>query len=163
MGAVRHGVSRGWIMATPVANRKKWDPERMKCAVLAAKDKEIESFKAARIFNVPQTTIERFDKIGNNSDGLSTPNPISRPATLKVIDDDLAKYCIIIENKFYGLTTKDVRSMAFRLANLNGVTHKFPKESQLAGKKWLKGFFQRNKQQCNSHRVYILPELVSTP
>jgi len=38
-----------------MAQRKKWDPERMKAAIEAIRNKEMGSYKASRVFNVPQT------------------------------------------------------------------------------------------------------------
>jgi len=38
-----------------MAQRKKWDPERMKSAIEAIRNKEMGSYKASRVFNVPQT------------------------------------------------------------------------------------------------------------
>jgi len=35
--------------------QKKWDPERMKKAIEAVRNKEMGSCKASRVFNVPQT------------------------------------------------------------------------------------------------------------
>jgi len=45
-----------------MAQRKKWDPERMKAAIEAIRNKEMGSCKTSRAFNVPQTTPERYVK-----------------------------------------------------------------------------------------------------
>jgi hypothetical protein len=45
-----------------VAQRKKWDPERMQVAIKAMRNKEMDSYTASRVFNVPQTTLERYIK-----------------------------------------------------------------------------------------------------
>jgi hypothetical protein len=42
--------------------RMQWDPDRMKSAVQAVRNKEMGTFKAARIFSVPQTILERYVK-----------------------------------------------------------------------------------------------------
>lgn len=116
----------------------------MKSAVDAVKNKEMGSFKASRIFNVPQTTLERYVKLANSNE---TVKPIGRQPTLPpIIEADLVKYCTIMEDKFYGLTTKDVKSMAYQLALRNGIKNKFSQKSQQAGRKWLKNFFHRNPQ-----------------
>lgn len=65
-----------------MAPRKNWDPERMKAAISAVRKKEMGSLKAARTFNVPQTTLERYVKISNNEDGFTSPNPIGRKPIL---------------------------------------------------------------------------------
>jgi len=45
-----------------MVQRKKWDPKRMKAAIEAIRNKEMGSYKASRVFNVPQTTLERYVK-----------------------------------------------------------------------------------------------------
>jgi hypothetical protein len=40
-----------------MAQRKKWGLERMKAAIEAIRNKEMSSYKASRVFNVPQTTL----------------------------------------------------------------------------------------------------------
>jgi len=42
-----------------MAQRKKWDPERIKAAIEAKRNKEMDSYKASRVFNVPQTKLKR--------------------------------------------------------------------------------------------------------
>ena len=43
-----------------MAQRKKWDLERMKAAIEDIRDKEMGSYKASGDFNVPQTSLERY-------------------------------------------------------------------------------------------------------
>lgn len=38
--------------------------------------------------------------------------------------------------------------MAFKLAERNGLSHKFNKKKELAGKDWVQGFLGRNQQIC---------------
>jgi hypothetical protein len=45
-----------------MAQRKNWDPERMKAAIEAVRNKEMGSKKASRVFNVPKTTLQRYVK-----------------------------------------------------------------------------------------------------
>jgi hypothetical protein len=42
--------------------RKKWDPERMKAAIEAIRNKEMGSYKLSRVFSVSQTKLERYVK-----------------------------------------------------------------------------------------------------
>jgi hypothetical protein len=46
-----------------MAQIKKWDPERMKAATEATRNQEMGSCKAPRVFNMPQTTPERYTRI----------------------------------------------------------------------------------------------------
>jgi hypothetical protein len=43
-----------------MAQRKKWDPKRMNAAIEAMRNKEVDSYKASRVFNIPQTTLEHL-------------------------------------------------------------------------------------------------------
>jgi hypothetical protein len=45
-----------------MAHRKKWEPERMKAAIEAIRNKEMGSYKASRFFYVPQTTLKLYVK-----------------------------------------------------------------------------------------------------
>jgi len=45
-----------------MAQRKKWDHERMKAAIEAIRNKEMGSYRASRLFNVRQTALERYVK-----------------------------------------------------------------------------------------------------
>jgi hypothetical protein len=45
-----------------MARRKKWDPERMEAAIEAMKNEEMGSYRMSRIFNLPQTTLQRYVK-----------------------------------------------------------------------------------------------------
>jgi len=47
-----------------MAQRKKWDPVRMKAAIKAMGNKEMGSCRASRVFNVPQTTLSLMLKTG---------------------------------------------------------------------------------------------------
>jgi len=41
-----------------IAQKKKWDPERKKAVFEAIRSKELGSYRASRVFNVPQTTLQ---------------------------------------------------------------------------------------------------------
>jgi len=41
-----------------IAQKKKWDPERKKAAIEAIRNKEMGSYRASRVFNVPQITLQ---------------------------------------------------------------------------------------------------------
>jgi hypothetical protein len=45
-----------------ITRRKKWDPERMKAANEAIRNKEIGSCTASRVFTLPRTTPQNYVK-----------------------------------------------------------------------------------------------------
>ena len=72
------------------------------------------------------------------------------------IENNLVEYIQKMEGMFYGLTTQDVRSIAFLLAEKNKLPHYFSNEKKSGEKIWLKSFLGRNQQ---SNRI---PKLIST-
>lgn len=44
----------------------------------------------------------------------------------------------------FRLTIKDVRRIAFQLAEVNRLTHNFKNDQQMAGKKWFYSFMKRH-------------------
>jgi len=61
-----------------MAQRKNWDPERMKAAIEAIRNKEMDSYKASRVFNVPQTTPERYVKDRQKSSSETVKTKLGR-------------------------------------------------------------------------------------
>jgi hypothetical protein len=57
-----------------MAQRKKWEPERMKAPVEAIRSKEMGSYKASGVFNVPQTILESYvyDRQKSSSETIKT-------------------------------------------------------------------------------------------
>jgi hypothetical protein len=47
--------------------RKKWDLEKMKAAIKVMRNMEMGSYKASRVFNLPQTTLQSYVKDGESS------------------------------------------------------------------------------------------------
>jgi len=45
-----------------MARRKEWDTERIKAAIEVMRNEEMGNYKASRVFNLPQTTLERCVK-----------------------------------------------------------------------------------------------------
>ncbi|KAF0295355.1 hypothetical protein FJT64_007088 [Amphibalanus amphitrite] len=45
---------------------------------------------------------------------------------------------------FHGITSQDLRHLAYDLAEHLNLTHQFDKSSKMAGMEWLRGFMKRN-------------------
>ncbi|XP_042211398.1 MFS-type transporter clz9-like, partial [Homarus americanus] len=61
-------------------------------------------------------------------------------------EEELVAHILSMEDRFFGLTTRDVRYIAFQAAERNNLDHKFNKTVGLAGKDWLLGFLRRHPQ-----------------
>ena len=85
-----------------MTRRKKWDPERMKADIEAMRNKEMGSYKVSRVFNVPQTTPERYVKDWQKSSSEAITTKLGRKQVLHCeAENDLAEYCLLLERKFF--------------------------------------------------------------
>ena len=60
------------------------------------------------------------------------------------VEERLVAYLKEMERAFFGLSTKDVRRLAYDLAAREGIQHRFNCERKLAGLAWLQGFMKRH-------------------
>lgn len=99
---------------------------------------------AAREHGIPPRTLRR------HRDGL-----VQNPGTIKLgnltpvlpteFEEELVSYIKEMEASLFGLTTRDVRRLAYELAVNSKITHPFSNEKQMAGTDWLGGFLLRHK------------------
>jgi hypothetical protein len=60
-------------------------------------------------------------------------------------EQELCIYILDMESRLYGLTLKDLKGLAYRLAaEKNNIKNSFNKNTRLAGKDWYYDFLQRN-------------------
>jgi len=112
-----------------MAQRKKWDPERMKAAIEAVRNKEMGSYRASRTFNVPQTPLERYVKDWQKSLNERVKTKLGSKQVLPCeAENDLAEHCLLRERKFFGLTIADIMRLAYQLDVRNGI-EKLPTSS----------------------------------
>jgi len=142
-----------------MAQRKKWDPARMNRAIEAIRNKEMGSYKASRVFSVPQTILERYIKDRQKSSSETVKTKLGRKQVLPCeAENYLAEHCILMERKFFGLTVADVMLLAYQLAVRNGIKTQYCKRNEMAGRKWLKNFLR-----CNLQISARTPEGLSLP
>jgi len=60
------------------------------------------------------------------------------------LEEELVSYCLMMERKFFGLTTKSIKRRAFELAIQNGLVRPFPVQQGRAGWKWPRKFMCRH-------------------
>jgi hypothetical protein len=120
----------------------------MKAAIEAMRNKEMEKYKASRVFNVPQTTLERYVKDRQRSSREATKTKLrGRKQVLPCeVEKYLAEYCLLMERKFFGLTMADVMRLAYQLAVRNGIKNHFCKRNEKTGRKRLKNFLRRHRE-----------------
>ncbi|KAJ8982004.1 hypothetical protein NQ317_004091 [Molorchus minor] len=104
------------------SDRQKWSAESMKQAIEKVFTGVMGLRKASDAYNVPKTTLK----------------------TKSSQEEELATYVKDMESRFFGLTTKDLRSLAYDLAEKNKLKHIFDKGTKMAGRYWLESFLRRN-------------------
>ena len=93
-------------------------------------------------YNIPCRTLRR------HRDGkVLQPGIVNLGRHVQVLSRDieleLHDHIQTMERSMYGLTAKDVRHLAYEIAEAYNLKHPFNKLTKLAGKDWLKGFFAR--------------------
>jgi len=74
----------------------------MKAAIEAIRNKEMGSYKASRVFNLPQTTLERYVKDQRKSSSETVKTKLGRKQVLPCeAQNDLAEHCLLMERKFF--------------------------------------------------------------
>ncbi|OWR47657.1 Tigger transposable element-derived protein 1 [Danaus plexippus plexippus] len=66
------------------------------------------------------------------------------PVFNKEQERELADYLKDMESGFYGLTSIDLRKLAYDLAERNNLYHNFDHDTKMAGRCWLEFFLKRN-------------------
>ncbi|XP_042204018.1 MFS-type transporter clz9-like [Homarus americanus] len=130
-----------------ISNRGGWNTEAMQNAISAVKEKKMGVKAASKEFNVPKTTLRRRVKEKNKIATGSTKmlGPLTTVFSNEQ-EEELVAHILSMEDRFFGLTTRDVRYIAFQAEERNNLDHKFNKTVGLAGKDWLLGFLRRHPQ-----------------
>jgi hypothetical protein len=128
-------------------NRQEWSIDSMNTAIQAVLNKEMGYYKASKQFNVPQTTLERHvrKKVEDPNYEINKKGGSKFQCVFsKEQEEELVDYLLGMESRLFGLNMKDLRSLAFQLANRNNLSHQFNSDNNLAGKDWVKGFLSRH-------------------
>jgi hypothetical protein len=99
--------------------------------------------RVAKEYGIPARTLRRHRDAKVNQPGQVQLGR-QEPALGRDIEKELHTHVKYMEQALYGLTTLDVRRLAFDVAEAAGVNHPFNKEKRLAGKDWLRGYFARH-------------------
>jgi len=99
----------------------------------------------ARQYGIPAKTLRRHrdDKVKQPGVSVLGRHKCVFPPEY---EDMLVRHILAMENAFYGLTTMDIRRLAFDLAERMNLHHPFSKNLKLAGSEWLRSFLKRHPQ-----------------
>ena len=84
--------------------------------------------KASVVFGIPRTTLIRRLKSSKVATSLGRFSPVFTAE----LENELVMHIVEMQNRFYGLSVQDLRSIAYELAVRNGVKHPFLDQQKLA-------------------------------
>lgn len=117
-----------------------WSNNDMSRALAAVKS-GVGIRKAARQHGVPYGTLQDRlkGKVPNEKCNMGR-KPIFSPEHEK----ELCEQIIALSKRFYGVTPKQVRKIAYEFAEKNQIRHNFNTETKMCGFDWYYGFLKRN-------------------
>ncbi|KAJ8051161.1 hypothetical protein HOLleu_04625 [Holothuria leucospilota] len=125
-------------------DRGRWDAETMKLAVECVRRKEMGVKTAAKVFNLPKTTLHRKARQDPNN---AIEVPLGRRSILGAdIEEELCKVVKTLTSRGLALASKDLQELAYEVAERKGLSHNFNPEKKRAGRFWLEGFLKRHPE-----------------
>ncbi|CAH1963229.1 unnamed protein product [Acanthoscelides obtectus] len=115
-------------------------------AINAYKQNQCGFNECCRRYNIPKPTFRRHlrslnKKANENVKSLGRHTTFS-PET----EMELAKHILKLEERFFGVTIRDVRRLAFQIAVRNDIPHRFNINKEMAGKGWYYSFMNRHPE-----------------
>ena len=122
--------------------RGAYGDETLKAALLALEEQPLKT--VSRLYNIPTRTLRRHRDNRVCTRGALALGP-KKPALPTTVERTLRDHISYMEKCLYGLTTVDMRHLAYDLAEKLGLKHNFSAETKMAGRDWLRGFFKRHE------------------
>nr|CAI5837247.1 unnamed protein product [Callosobruchus analis] len=114
----------------------------------ALKETGISFREIGRTLDYDESTIRKRLKIASGVSSLGRFRPVFTAMQGKQIVD----HCKALDLRFYGLTLKSLRFLAYQYAERNSITHTFNNETKLAGRDWTRQFMKRNRLSLRTPR-----------
>lgn len=127
------------------SNRQGWSEEAMQRAIGAVNNGEAGWLKASKLYGVPQATLRRRAQ-NKNLIATGTKKQLGRfQQTFSAdLEREIVDHIKLLESRLFGLSSTDLRKLAYDLAHKNGIEHRFNTNLKMAGWDWLAGFRKRN-------------------
>jgi hypothetical protein len=123
-----------------------WEEEMIERALAAYRNGDMGLNCAARTYSVSKETLKRRID-GTNVNTVRHKQLFGRSAHLpEEVETDLVNHVLQLEEIYFGLTRKDLRRLAYEMAEINNLPHRFSHEKKIAGDKWYYGFIARHPE-----------------
>jgi hypothetical protein len=120
----------------------RWGPQDMERALAAPRNGDIGLNAAAREYCVSKATLKRHLDWKNYFAVESTQVIGSVEDIPPHVEEQLVHHVLQLEQCMFGTTVTDLRLLAFQVAELNRIPHRFNKEKQAARKKMVLWFHE---------------------
>ena len=122
-----------------------WDEQNLKRAVRSVLVEGASKKTAAKLFNIPRSTLIRHVAVAASGGGVE--KKLGRRTVLTPEQEsDLASLILELEGRLYGLTPRDVCSLVFSFCKKNNIQCPFSENKRCAGRDWLVSFLERHKE-----------------
>lgn len=126
-------------------NYGKWSKEDLELAIRAYSSGEKGLNQCWRDYNIPKATLLRHVRRVNKI-AVGPVKSLGRNPTFdSEVENLICTRIVQFSECLFGLTIRDIRKLAFDVAEKNKIPHQFSTEKQMAGKKWYYNFMRRNK------------------
>lgn len=128
------------------SGRGSWSTEDMERALNCVISGRSAIRDVADNFGIPRETVRR--RLVELKSGVLLKKKLGRfdPVFPPELEQELADHIISLQNRFFGMNTRDVRELAYALAKKNNLPNAFSDETKLAGRDWLDGFRKRHPE-----------------
>jgi len=124
-------------------DRGSWKLSRVQQAAQAVCNGKMSISEDAAAYRVPKSTLKRHKNRKVQALGCLERFHTTLDAEF---EKELDEYCCEMQDRLFGLTSMELRSLAFELAEKNGISTTFNRQKRIAGKDWLHGFLSRHNQ-----------------
>nr|CAH7716946.1 unnamed protein product [Callosobruchus chinensis] len=122
----------------------KWSTEDMELALRAYRNGDKGLNQCSRDYGINKATILRHLR-DSNKVANGAKKSLGRNCTFNEdIERQICERIVDFAKCLFGLTPKEVRKLAFDVAEANRIPHQFNREKKTAGKKWYSRFMKRN-------------------
>ena len=119
----------------------------MRQAIEAVQRNEMGWQRAAKQFNVPQSTLRRRARNKNKClNGVEKGLGNFRTGLDDSMETDLVQHALSLESRLFGLTKIELRRLAYEIAEANGRPHMFNRDKEIAGRSWFESFRKRHPE-----------------
>jgi len=122
------------------SHRAQYSENDIAAALSEIRSGNMSTKRASVVFNINRTTlIKRMKKPGSCPENLGR---FKKVFTIQM-ECELVMHIVDMQQRFYGLSLSDLRSLAYEFAERNGIKHPFSTTERRAGRDWTMSFMKR--------------------